>query len=135
MSTLLAIQAIGFSHLLQPPLTLLLARQLRLEPVFAGLPPLAGHIARNMAFASVCLPTAAGVLVAFGAEEVVAGGVVRYLAWIMAFFWSWRLYRQTKLGPFLPAAWHWTLCTIFVVQGPLLAMVMVMVQRASRAGG
>jgi hypothetical protein len=125
MSLALAIQAIGWSHLLQPPLTLLLARQLRLEPAFSALPPLAAQIARNMAFASVGLPTATGVLVAIAAEEVVAGGCMRYLAWLLAAFWSWRLYRQVNIGQMMPTGWHWGLCAIFVVQGPVFAVVLI----------
>ena len=122
----LVIQAIGWSHLLQPPLTLLLARQLGLASAFAELPPLAAQIARNMGVAAVALPTATGVLVAIGAEEIVMGGAMRYLAALLAFFWSWRLYRQTRIGTMLPAAWHWALCAIFIVQGPVFATVLLM---------
>ena len=122
----LAIQAIGWSHLLQPPLTLLLARQLGLATAFAELPPLAAQIARNMGVAAVALPTATGVLVAIAAEEVVMGGAMRSLALLLALFWSWRLYRQTQIRKMLPAAWHWVLCAIFVVQGPVFAAVLLM---------
>jgi hypothetical protein len=126
MSLKLAVQLIGSSHLLQPPLTLLLARQLRLEPAFSGLPPLAAQIARNMAVASVGLPTATGVLVALGAEDVLAGGLMRYVAWMLAAFWSWRLYRQMMIGAMMPTGWHWVLCAIFVVQGPVMGVVLVL---------
>jgi hypothetical protein len=90
------------------------------------LPPLAAQIARNMALTSVCLPTSIGVLVALAAEEIVLGGYMRYLAWIVVLLWSWRLYRQMSLGPYLPAAWHWGLCTIFFVQGPVFAGVLLL---------
>ena len=128
MSLKLVIQLIGWSHLLQPPLTLLLARKLGLAPAFSALPPIAAQIARNMAIASVGLPTATGVLVAIAAEEIVTGGCLRYLAWMIAAFWSWRLYRQTIIGPLMPAGWHRGLSAIFVVQGPVLAMVLSLVR-------
>ena len=128
MNLQLAVQSIGWSHLLQPPLTLLLARQLEMAPAFSALPPLAGQIARNMAMASVGLPTATGVLVAVAAEEIVTGGCLRYLAWMLAAFWCWRLYRQTIIGPLMPTGWHWGLCAIFVVQGPVMAMVLSLVR-------
>lgn len=115
---------------MQPPLTLLLARQLRLEPAFSGLPPLPAQIARNMAFASVCLPTSTGILVALAADEVVMGSCMQHVAWMLAFFWTWRLYRQTKLGPLLPKAWHWGLCAIFFTQGPLFAIALMLARRA-----
>jgi hypothetical protein len=118
------IRCIGVSHLLQPPLTLLLAKQLGLERDFARLPPLSAQVARNMGFASVALPTSAGLVVALGARDVVAGGPMVLLAWTMAAFWTWRLSRQRALGPLLPRTWHWGLCAIFCVQGPLFAAVL-----------
>jgi hypothetical protein len=74
-------------------------------------------VADSPAVAAVALPTATGVLVAIAAEEVAMGGAMRYLAALLALFWSWRLYRQTRIGAMLPAAWHRVLCGIFVVQG------------------
>lgn len=122
-----AVLAIGLSHALQPPLTVLLAKRLDLERAFADLPPLAAQIARNMAFASVSLPTSAGLLLALSAHEVVAGGGVRFFAWLMAAFWTWRLSRQLVLGPLLPRAWHLTLTAIFCAQGPLFAALLAWV--------
>lgn len=118
------IGCVGFSHLLQPPVTLLLAKRLRLARAFSSLGPLAAQIARNMAFASVFLPTCAGVVVGLSAKEVVAGGAARDLAWVLAAFWSWRLARQMALRTLMPARWHWGLCAIFFVQGPALAALL-----------
>ena len=119
-----AIRCIGASHLLQPPLTFLLAKRLDLPRAFSVLPPLAAQIARNMAFASVFFPTAVGVLIALFSGDVVTGGSMRWLAWLLAAFWTWRMLRQVIVGPLMPMAWHCTLCGIFAVQGPLLAGVL-----------
>jgi hypothetical protein len=121
MNTVLAIRLIGASHLLQPPLTALLARRLGLRAVFSGLPTVPAAIAANMGFASVVLPTSMGCLLAVFAEEVATGGGIRAMAWLLSAFWTWRLFRQQSLGSHLPRTWHATLSTIFVVQGPLLA--------------
>jgi hypothetical protein len=126
MTLQFAIRCVGISHLLQPPLTLWLARRLRLADSFQGLPPLPAHVLRNMAFASVALPTALGVLVGISANDVVHGGSPRILAWLLAGFWIWRLWRQAILGPLLPPPWRWGLAAIFVAQGPLLAALLLL---------
>jgi hypothetical protein len=118
---------IGWSHLLQPPLTLLLAspRGLHLRAALQTSTALAGAVAHNMAVASVVLPTGLGVLLAYRAPSVAALGTTRDLAFLLAAFWSWRLYRQLfVIGPTWPAprrALHVLLSCIFTVQGPLLA--------------
>ncbi len=125
MNLQLAIRCIGISHLLQPPLTLLLARKLGLRRAFACLPPSASLVVHNMAVASVALPTSAGLIVALGAEDVAHGGALRYLAWLLVLFWTWRLSRQLRLASLLPTPWHWGLSAIFSVQGPLLGILLV----------
>jgi hypothetical protein len=125
MNVELPIRCIGFSHLLQPPLTLLLARRLRLDVEFSSLGPLSSQIARNMAFASVFLPTCAGLLVGLSAPQVARGGSLGALAWLLAVFWTWRLTREIAMGPLLPKSWHWTLSAIFCVQGPVLAALLL----------
>lgn len=125
MNLELAIRCIGISHLLQPPLTLLLARRLGLARAFASLPPFASLVVHNMAVASVILPTSAGLIVAHAAADVAHGGAVRYLAWLLVFFWTWRLSRQVRLAPLLPTPWHWGLSAIFSVQGPLLGTLLL----------
>lgn len=130
MNATVAIQWIGASHLLQPPITLVLAKRFGLADAFAGLAPLAAQIARNMGFAAVVLPTSMGVLVGLQADDVVAGGGARHLAWLVSAFWTWRLYRQRTVGRHFPRvlegrAWNWLLAAIFFVQGPLLAIVLV----------
>ncbi len=124
MSIILAIRIIGASHLLQPPLTALLARRMGLRDAFASLPRLPAQVAVNMGIASVALPTTLGCLVGVFAGEAAGGGGMRALAWLLAAFWTWRLARQRALGPDLPRAWHWTLAGIFVVQGPLFALLL-----------
>lgn len=125
MTLQFAIRIVGLSHLLQPPLTLALAKRLGLARAFDALPPLPAAVARNMGFASVFLPTLAGTITAISADEIVRGGGVRYLAWLLCAFWTWRLWRQTILGPLLPRAWHVGLCAIFIVQGPIFALVLL----------
>jgi hypothetical protein len=124
MNLVFAIRLIGASHLLQPPLTALLARRLGLRAAFSGLPPLPAAIATNMGVASVALPTSLGCLVAVFAGEAVTGGGMRGLAWLLSAFWLWRLVRQQALGSHLPRTWHVALSAIFVVQGPLLAALL-----------
>jgi hypothetical protein len=120
-----AIRCIGASHVLQPPMTLLLARRLGLRRAFSELPPLATQVAHNMAFASVFLPTFGGLLIAWSAHDVACGAAIRHLAWLLAAFWTWRLSRQIAIRSLLPAAWHWGLSVIFWIQGPLFAIVLL----------
>jgi len=124
MSLVFALRLVGVSHLLQPPLTALLARRLGLRKAFASLPPVPAQIAVNMGVASIALPTCLGCLLAAFADEVVHGGAMRAVSWLLAAFWIWRLTRQQVLGRQLPRAWHYALTAIFVVQGPLLAALL-----------
>lgn len=117
---------IGFSHLLQPPLTLLLAspRGLDLRRSLVPSSPLAAAVAHNMAIAAVALPTSLGLLLAWRPADVFRAGTARDLALLLAAFWSFRLYRQMRaLGPSWPQSLrslHYFLLGVFVVQGPLL---------------
>jgi hypothetical protein len=118
---------IGVSHLLQPPLTWLLAsaRGLDLRRELVPRSRLAAAVAHNMAVASVALPTTLGLLVARWADAVFRSGAARDLALLLACFWSWRLYRQARaLHPSWPDHWrslHGLLLGIFFLQGPLFA--------------
>jgi len=127
MSAVEWVRWIGLSHLLQPPLTLLLAssRGLDLRRSLICQSPLATAVAQNMAFASVALPTTLGLLIALHPDSVFHSGAARELTVLLAIFWTWRLFRQVHaLGPHWPRArrrLHALLLMIFVVQGPLLA--------------
>jgi hypothetical protein len=124
-----AIRVVGFSHLLQPPLTLLLASQLGLRRAFAGLSPLPHRIAQNMGVAAVSLPTLLGVFIGIHADSVVAQAPAWRLAFAVSVFWTWRLERQLRaIGPLLTAGarfWHVILTAIFAVQGPVFAGLLV----------
>ena len=132
MSTEALVLCIGLSHLLQPPLALLLTRRLALASALAQSPPLLGQLLRNMAVASVVLPTALGVLLARHADEIASVGPTRSLAWLLAAFWSWRLLRQCAArevwkhddsgGKLL----HALLTSIFLAQGPGLGLLLVL---------
>jgi len=133
MNPIELIRWIGISHLLQPPLTLLLAseRVLDLRRSFAVESRLAAAILRNMAIASVALPTALGLLLARNAERALEPGAARELALFVAVFWSWRLYRQVitlrAVWPGQPACsrhLHRLLIVIFVLQGPVLGILL-----------
>jgi hypothetical protein len=126
---------IGFSHLLQPPLTAFLAsaRGLDLRAELSGRTPIAAEVLHNMGFASVALPTALGLVVAVHAEEVSRPGAARTAALLAASFWTWRLYRQIRaLAPRWPAEprliarANLLLKSIFFVQGPVLAASVVL---------
>ena len=127
MSATEIVRWIGLSHLLQPPLTLLLAssRGLDLRRGLVCQSRLAAAVAHNMAVASVALPTTLGLLLALRAEDVLRAGTTRDLALLLAAFWSWRLYRQVRaLGPSWPRplrSVHGLLLGIFLAQGPVLA--------------
>jgi hypothetical protein len=124
------VRLIGWTHLLQPPLTAYLAspRGLDLARSLVSRTELGGAVLHNLAIASVALPTALGVLLAIHAEELARSPALRSLALLLACFWSWRLYRQlVALGPRWPDrprslrhAQRLLTC-IFVAQGPLLA--------------
>jgi len=120
-----AVRCVGISHLLQPPLTWLLARRLGLVKAFDGLPPAAAQVARNMGFASVFLPTMIGLLVALFADEVVTAPGLRSIAWLLCVFWTWRLLRQRIVGRYMPVGWHLVLTAIFIVQGPAFAFLLL----------
>ena len=128
MNAVLVVRAIGASCLLQPPLTALLAHRLRLREAFAGLPPLPGQILANAAFAAVALPTSLGCLVAAYPVEVLSGnGMGRAIGWLLAVFWCWRCGRQRSLAPLLPRGWAYALYGIFLVQGPVFAILLACV--------
>jgi len=130
MTTPELIRAIGVSHLLQPPLTLLLAgpRGINLKAAVFPATALARAVLGNMAVASVFLPTALGMLLAFYPVEP---GPMRALGLLLSGFWCWRLYRQLfVLGPLWPrsarsVSWLNLLLTlIFAVQGPGLGIAL-----------
>lgn len=123
------IRVIGLSHLLQPPLTWLLAGRhgVDLRAAITSRTPLGTEVVANMALASVSLPTALGCLLAAYASDAQQAGPARAFGLLLATFWSWRLYRQLfVLGPCWPASTrgaallHWLLVLIFAVQGPCL---------------
>jgi len=124
------ISVIGYSHALQPPLTTLLAKRLGFKSAFAALAEMPALIAQNMGFASVAMPTVLGIWLGWYAEQALASGSTRTLAFLLAAFWCWRLFRQ--LGPLRRAwgpahrGWIWGLALIFVVQGPLLLLLLVL---------
>jgi len=126
------VRLIGVSHLLQPPLTLLLAgpKGINLRAQLVPTTRLAGEVMTNMAFASVLLPTTLGMLLACYPTLALEPGPARALGGLLSAFWCWRLYRQLfVLGPLWPRAagegsWLNLLLTlIFVVQGPGLGLL------------
>jgi len=128
------IRIIGVSHLLQPPLTLLLAgpKGIDLQAQLTPTRPLAREVLTNMAVASVFLPTALGVLLACYPTSALEPGPARALGALVSVFWCWRLYRQLfVLGPLWPCAagrssWLNALLTlIFAAQGPGLGLLLI----------
>ncbi len=126
------IRIIGVSHLLQPPLTLLLSspRGIDLRAQVLPTTQLAGAVLTNMAVASVLLPTTLGMLLACYPTLALEPGPARALAALLSVFWCWRLYRQWfVLGPLWPRAagrgsrLNALLTLIFVVQGPGLGLL------------
>ncbi|MGC4092788.1 MAG: hypothetical protein QM756_33875 [Polyangiaceae bacterium] len=124
-----ALRLIGLSHLLQPPLTLILAsrRGLDLRTAIGAQTALAAGVLHNMAIAAVLLPTTFGLVLALHADEALAGGAARTLGFGLAAFWCWRLWRQVwVLRPLWPhhpryvSYLNIALTSIFVLQGPLL---------------
>lgn len=130
-----AVRLIGLTHLLQPPLTLVLAsdRALGLRAELATRGGLGAAVVQNMAFAAVALPTSLGLLLAYHGGEALRAGAARSLASLLALFWSWRLGRQLTV---LRAAWprrnrlsRWLepcLIGIFVIQGPVLGCLVAL---------
>lgn len=128
------IQALGISHLLQPPLTLLLARPrgLKLGAALAPQSPMARLVLHNMAVAAVGLPTSLGLVLASYPAETLRPGAARSVALLICTFWCWRLYRQLfVLGPLWPKtgrmvrSLHPLLVAIFTAQGPGLALLLL----------
>jgi hypothetical protein len=125
---------IGLSHLLQPPLTMLLAgpQGVDLRAAITARTPLGAAVMTNMAAASVGLPTALGCLLAVYSSDALHAGPARAFGLLVATFWSWRLYRQVfVLGPRWPAAprtaptLHLLLALIFAIQGPCLGWLIL----------
>jgi hypothetical protein len=133
---LLALQAIGFSHIVQPPLTGYLKKRLHLGDAFGALDPLPRVIAENMGLCSVAMPTTLGLWLCGFAAHAMSIGPVWVIALLLGLFWSWRLYRQIwVLGPRWPASVRWLshlLTSIFVVQGPGLLLTVAAVALATR---
>ena len=75
------VRIIGVSHLLQPPLTLLMSspRGIDLRAQLVPTTPLAAEVLRNMAVASVLLPTALGMLLAIYPSPALEPGPARAL--------------------------------------------------------
>ena len=128
------IRLVGVSHLLQPPLTLLLAstRGINLQGALIPTTRLAREILINMVFASVFLPTALGGLLAYYATSALEPGATRSLAALISLFWCWRLFRQSVvLRPLWPRharreVWlNVLLIAIFAIQGPCLGLLLV----------
>jgi hypothetical protein len=128
------IRVIGLSHLLQPPLTLLLAgpQGVDLRAAITSRTPLGTAVMTNMAVASVGLPTALGCLLAVYSSDALQAGPGRAFGVLLAAFWSWRLYRQLfVLGPHWPASTraaptlHLLLTLIFAIQGPCLGWLIL----------
>jgi len=126
------IRLIGWSHLLQPPLTLVLAGSggVNLRAQLSASTPLAREVLANMAVASVLLPTTLGMLLACYPTLVLQPGPARALGGLISAFWCWRLYRQLfVLGPLWPrvpgrrSRLNMLLSLIFVVQGPALGLL------------
>jgi hypothetical protein len=129
------IRIIGVSHLLQPPLTLLLAsaKGINLQAAVMPTTPLAREVLVNMAFASVFLPTALGGLLACYAASALEPGAARTLGALISLFWCWRLYRQSVvLRPLWPCRTLREVClnvlltAIFAIQGPGLGLLLVL---------
>lgn len=126
-----AVAWIGWSHLLQPPVTAWLAtRVLHLREAFDSLPVLARRIVQIMGITAVFLPTALGVVVGCHAAAALIGGPLHAVALLLAAcLWTPRLIAQVLyVGPAFPSSqrgWHWVLVFIFVVQGPVLAGLLV----------
>ena len=132
---------IGLSHLLQPPLALFILRRLQFEQTLSNCSPVLAGLIRNMAVASVALPTMLGVLLACHAHDIVSTGLGRSMAGTVAAFWSWRLLRQfhaRAIGRDHAGArggLHGLLSVIFFVQGPGLALLVLWTALAEHRSG
>jgi hypothetical protein len=136
MELLDLIQAIGWSHLLQPPLTMYLASDhgLALKRCIRADTEVARGVLFNMGIASIALPTSLGLLLAHHAHGIRPGDAAASLAWLIAAFWSWRLYRQCRIrGAWarVRSGWDrrsmwpwWLLAGVFLVQGPVLGVLL-----------
>ena len=128
------IRWVGISHLLQPPLTVLLAAPggVDLRSALVAKTALAAEVLHNMAIASVCLPTLLGVLLACYPADVLRPGAAHAFAALVSIFWCWRLYRQLiVLGSLWPKSGRFAailnplLALIFMVQGPGLGLLLI----------
>ena len=126
----LTIVVIGLSHLLQPPITLWLAKRvLGLSHAFATLPTLASRIAQILGATAIAFPTSLGLLCAACADAALVGGPVRLIALCLSgLFWTPRLFLQLFWvgSAFPPDArkWHWLLVAIFLLQGPVFFAIL-----------
>jgi hypothetical protein len=128
------VRVIGWSHLLQPVLTLVLATPSGVDLRRHVIPttPLAREVMHNMAFASVGLPTALGLILALYPADVLRPGSAHAVGGLVAGFWCWRLYRQLmvlrrvwpKAGRFASVL-NPVLTAIFLVQGPGLGWLLL----------
>ncbi|MFZ5896611.1 MAG: hypothetical protein ACOY0T_36485 [Myxococcota bacterium] len=134
MTATLWLEVVGWSHLLQPPLTAVLAsrRGLDVRTAIHTRSALAQGILHNMAVTAVMLPTTLGLLLVYHARDVLEAGAARSLAALLSAFWCWRLYRQLAvLGPRWPShsrsshLLHLLLTAIFVLQGPILGALLL----------
>ena len=134
MTAITLIQCIGCSHLLQPPLTLLLSteRGVGLRAALVPQTRLAAEVMYNMAVASIAWPTLLGLLIAYYAADALHPGSARTLTGMVSLFWCWRLYRQLLvLGPLWPNSGRLSfalnplLALIFAVQGPGLGLLLL----------
>jgi hypothetical protein len=126
-----AVEWIGWSHLLQPPVTAWLAtRVLHLREAFDSLAVLPRRVVQIMGLTAVFLPTALGVVMACNARAALTSGPLHAVALLVAAcLWTPRLIAQVLyVGPAFPSSergWHWALVVIFVAQGPALAGLLV----------
>ena len=134
MTATILIRCVGISHLLQVPFTFFLAskRGVNLRATLTPRTRLATEVLHNMAFASICLPTLLGMLIAYYPADVQHPGAARSLAAVVSTFWCWRLYRQViVLRSFWPTSGglrsllNPILILIFAVQGPGLALLLI----------
>lgn len=124
------VELIGTSHLLQPPLTALLAKRLGLRQDIQARTEVGRSILGNLGFAAIVLPTSLGVVLAVHADATLVPGTARTLAHLLACFWLWRLYRQAALFGVWPRtpgstrSLYYLLVVIFLVQGPALGVAL-----------
>ena len=125
------VAVIGWSHLLQVPITLGMKRRLfGVVSPFAGLPVLTKRISDIMALASLYVPTLVGLVIAQAPAAALRSSPIRTLAVAIAVgLWCPRLLAQLLyVGPVFPRdarRWHWLLVAIFGVQGPIFVGVLL----------